>query len=121
MSGLKYLEELTGSGLKSARYKQGLIDLSANLLEVGGSSQLSIEPDKRWLGVAERAQELGYPIKLVVDNRSNLGKYVKKFGLESTQEKRLCQGRMCDINIYPVTDELDSVINSYFTKLANKE
>jgi hypothetical protein len=72
------------------------------------------------LGVAERAEELGYSPYLVSKHRSQLGKYVAKQGLESTQEKRLCQGTMRDIYLYPISDELDQAIHDYFAKLENK-
>jgi hypothetical protein len=109
-----------GVPLDNPRYVQYLRDAAVNMFVPPANQLPSAEQSPRWLGVAERAEELGYSSYLVSKHRSQLGKYVKKFELESTQEKRLCQGTMRDIYIYAVTDELDQAIHDYFGKLENK-
>jgi predicted secreted protein len=106
-----------GIPLDNPRYRQYIQDAGMNILIPPTANQLPSSDQPRWLGVAERAEELGYQPYLVHCQRSQLGKYVAKQGLESTQEKRLCNGTMRDIYLYPVTDELDAAIRAYFTKL----
>jgi hypothetical protein len=112
------LEKL-GMPLDNPRYSQYLRDAAASMF-IPPENQLPSSDQPRWLGVAERAEELGYSSYLVHCHRSQLGKYVAKQGLESTQEKRLCNGTMRDIYLYSVTDEFDSAIHDYFTRLENK-
>lgn len=102
-----------GIELTNPRIKQGLQDLTLDLLGITTKSLPSAVPIDIWTGVAERAEELGYAPGLVVQYRSQLGKYVKSFSLESKQEKRLCNGTQRPINIYKVSDELDSAIKEF--------
>jgi hypothetical protein len=113
------LEKL-GIPLNNPRYQQYLQDAALSMFIPPENPLPSAEQSPRWLGVAERAEELGYSSYLVSKHRSQLGKYVAKQGLESTQEKRLCQGTMRDIYLYPISDELDQAIHDYFSKLENK-
>ena len=69
-----------------------------------------------WCGVAERAEQLGYPVGEVSRKRSQLGKWVARGGLLKKQEARLCNGTQRSVNLYLVDDELDSRINSFFEK-----
>ena len=100
-----------GIQLDNPRFKQGIQDLYLDILVIG-SKQLST-PQETWLGVAERAEQLGYAPSVVVKNRSQLGKFVKACGLNSRYEKRLCNGTMRDINLYLQTEELDNSIREF--------
>lgn len=101
-----------GIELTNPRIKQGLQDLTLDLLGLTKSLPSSV-PIDIWAGVAERAEELGYTPGLVVQYRSQLGKYVKSFSLESKQEKRLCNGTQRPINIYRVSNDLDNAIKEF--------
>jgi hypothetical protein len=101
-----------GIELTNPRIKQGLQDLTLDLLGLTKSLP-SAAPIDIWAGVAERAEELGYAPGLVVQYRSQLGKYVKSFSLESKQEKRICNGTQRPINIYKVSDDLDNAIKEF--------
>jgi hypothetical protein len=96
--------------IKNPRFKQGLQDVVLNILGVGQSPSGTTEI---WLGVAERAEQLGYPIGLVTKHRSQLGKWVAKHEMTCKREKRLCNGTQREINVYLVTDELDDCIKEY--------
>jgi hypothetical protein len=96
--------------IKNPRFKQGLQDVVLNILGVGNSPSGTTEV---WLGVAERAEQLGYPIGLVTKHRSQLGKWVAKHEMTCKREKRLCNGTQREINVYLVTDELDDCIKEY--------
>lgn len=99
--------------ISNPRFKQGLQDLTLNILGMGQPS-LSSESSEIWLGVAERAKELGYPVKLVNHYQSPLGKFVRKrIHTESKMEKRLCNGIQTPINIYLLTPELDDLVKEY--------
>ena len=86
------------------RLKQGLQDIVLNTL---GIAQTSLPGSASvYLGVAEKAERLGYPVGLVTKHRSALGKYVKASGLESVKEERLCNGTARPINVYLDCHEL---------------
>lgn len=94
------------------RYAQGLQDWCLNLML--GQKQLP-EATERWLGVAERAEELGYGrIGADLSLRTRLGTFVSKAPLERKREPRLCNGTQRKIWIYRVCDELDAVIVNFF-------
>lgn len=104
------LEKL-GIEIDNPRIKQGLQDLTLDILGIGqpriaGSQEI-------WLGVAERAEQLGYSTSLIVKNRTQLGKYVKACGLQPKSEERLCNGTQRPINIYKLCDELDAAIREF--------
>lgn len=106
--------------LLNPRFKQGLQDLAADML---GISQPRLEAEKTadrdgvWCGVVERAEQLGYPVGLLIEKRTALGRWVAKSALDSQKEVRLCNGTQRPINVYRVTDELDRAIVTYFDKL----
>lgn len=64
-----------------------------------------------WVGVAERAEQLGYPTELVARHRGLLGKWVAKHKLTSRRDKRL------SINVYLLTDALDDCITVYLDSM----
>lgn len=97
--------------VSNPRYKQAIQDLVLN--KIIGANAFPSGEQEVWRGVAERAEELGYPVRLVTKYRSTLGKFVKVFDLESRQEKRLCNGTQREISLYKVTGELDSAIKEY--------
>ena len=108
VEGIKFF----GIDVDNPRVKQGYQDYVNNLLlhqpQLASSSE-------RWMGVAERAEELGYG-RIGADHsiRTRLGKYVGQRQLERRREKRLCNGTNQNIWIYLVCNELDEVIKSYF-------
>lgn len=108
VSNLLFALNSIGFEVNNPRYNQGLKDLAGDILGLN-QNQLPLSID-RWAGVAERAEQLGYAPTLVVKIRSQLGKYVAAFGLESKKEIRLCNGTERPINLYKACDRLDSVI-----------
>ena len=97
-----------GLDLSNPRFNQGLQDLAVNML---GIAQPTLSPATTvYLGVAEKAEELGYPIGLVSQFRSQLGKYVASIGLPSQKEKRLCNGTQRPINVYLDSPELSIAV-----------
>jgi hypothetical protein len=101
--------------INNPRFKQELQDLTLDILGVGNSSTTKSD----WFGVAERAEQKGYPVALVTQHRSKLGKFVAKTQppLESRKERRLCNGTQREINVYLVTEEFDNAIDDYFNQL----
>lgn len=96
------------------RFQQALSDLTGDILGLTPERQLE-EGKDRWCGVAERAEELGYGVKRVTSQRSMLGKWVKKhFQGVPRREKRLCNGTHRGIYIYPVGENLDACIETFF-------
>lgn len=96
------------------RFKQALQDLTLDVLGVSGPA---IKGDGEvWCGVAERAEQLGYSAAWVLNNRSQMGKFVKRLVPECDrrQEERLCNGIQRKINLYRVSESLDSAIYEYF-------
>lgn len=104
-----------GYEIQNPRFKQEVHDLVGDMLGFSShlNQQLLSKPEEIWLGVAERAEQLGYQVSLVTKNRSQLGKYVKACGLSSIKEKRLCNGTQREINLYLLTDELDIAIKEF--------
>jgi hypothetical protein len=97
--------------LSNPRFKQELQDFALDIIGIG---QKSLPGQQEiWLGVAERAEQLGYSINVVTKNRSQLGKYVATFDLERKQELRLCNGTQRPINLYKLTDDLDEAIKEF--------
>lgn len=103
--------------IQNPRFKQEVHGLVGDMLgfssHLNQQSLLSSEVQETWLGVAERAEQLGYSINLVTRYRSQLGKYVKANGLECKQEKRLCNGTQREINLYLLSGSLDTAIKEY--------
>lgn len=108
---LKSSLDYFGIDISNPRFNQELKDFVGDVLGIGVKA-LS-ESKETWVGVAERAEQLGYSISLVTKNRSSLGKFVKSFGIDSKQENRLCNGTQRPINLYKVSDELDKSIKEF--------
>jgi phage anti-repressor protein len=98
--------------LASPRFHQELQDLVLDMITMPKTLPTS-EPTQVWCGVAERAEQLGYPVKIVTKYRNGLGQKVAKYPLERTKEKRMCNGTQRKINLYLVTPELDAAIKTY--------
>ncbi|HEY9750528.1 MAG TPA: hypothetical protein V6C63_17735 [Allocoleopsis sp.] len=105
-----------GVELDNPRYAQGLRDWALNLI---GVTALPASADERWLGVAERAEELGFG-RVGADHskRVKLGQWVSKCGLQRRREKRLCNGEDREIWCYLVCNELDNAIAGFFERMA---
>jgi hypothetical protein len=101
-----------GFEVNNPRFNQGLKDLCGDILGFGSEKSTSEEV---WCGVAERAEQIGYPVGLVTRYRSTLGKFVKSHNLTFKEEKRLCNGTQRTINLYLVSDELDNLISEYMS------
>ena len=107
-----------GCDITNPRFNQELQDFALDVA-IGYNRQkqlasaIEIAPQETWLGVAERAEQLGYAITLVTKHRSQLGKYVKASGLMFKEEKRLCNGTQRDIKLYHLTEELDIAIKEF--------
>ena len=108
---LKSTLEYFGFDINNPRYAQSMQDLIGDALGLRSAQILSSQTEKEiWLGVAERAEQLGYPTSLVVQNRIKLGKYVASCGLSPRKEQRLCNGTFREINLYRLTERLDKSI-----------
>jgi phage anti-repressor protein len=99
--------------IDNPRFKQELQDLVGDILGLNGCDRKLPAQKEVWLGVAERAEQLGYAIAAVTKYRSQLGKYVKACGLECKSENRLCNGAHRPINLYRICPELDIAINEF--------
>lgn len=88
---------------------QAIIDIAYQLTEM-----VAADDSPLWVGVEERATQLGYPVCLVSKTRSQLGKWVAKAGLECRKVDQYCYGTMCKVNQYLVTPELDAEIKAYY-------
>jgi len=108
MRGLEYFD----IDKDNPRIKQGLQDTVLNILIHQPQLPASTE---RWLGAAERAEELGYGrVGADLSVRTRLGQHVSKCGLERRKEERLCNGTQRSIWIYRICDRLDDAISSFF-------
>lgn len=105
--------------LLNPRIKQGLQDLALDMLGVRQPA-LTAENisslEGVWCGVVERAEHLKYPVELVLQHRSKLGRFVADSVGGAVKENRLCNGTYRPINLYRVSDELDAAIRSYFDR-----
>jgi hypothetical protein len=109
---------LKGFGIDATnpRISQHLQDLVQDKI-LGAGPALPAGPE--WLGVAEKAERMGYPVGLVTKHRSQLGKWVKaRISQPPKQEKRLCNGTMRDIYLYPDNKELSDLIEAFMANLA---
>jgi hypothetical protein len=96
------------------RFKQGFQDLIGDML--GLTKDTKALPDESveiWLGVSERAEQLGYSSSAVIDHRVSLGIFVSKADLTKKREKRLCNGTQREINLYLQTEKLDETIHTF--------
>jgi hypothetical protein len=107
---LKESLEFFGIDIKNPRFLQSAQDLVCDILGLG---QPALSPTETWLGVAERAEQLGYPVSLVTKHRSQLGKWVKQYDLTRKLEKRLCNGTQREINLYLQCPQLDEAIKEF--------
>lgn len=111
------MSELNVQNIGTDRNASLVVDsrLIADVLGVSKSASLAGTVDE-WCGVAERAEQLGIAVGLVTKHRSQLGKVVKPLISQSDrrEEKRLCNGTQRVINLYRVTEVLDSAICGYF-------
>ncbi len=106
------LEKLKGS-IPHALYQVMLDRLGDELLTLNSQKQLP-EPKERWLGLAQKAEELGFNVNS--SNRVKLGFYGTKQAdrLSRKQEERLCNGMSRPIWVYLDTKELETVIREFF-------
>jgi hypothetical protein len=104
--------ETAGVWVQNPRFNQAIQDLILDKI-LGVVSNNALPPAEIWLGVVEKAEDLGYSIALVTANRSALGKYVAAYSLEKKQEKRACNGTMRLINLYKDCEELEEAIKSF--------
>jgi len=110
--GVDALSKL-GIELDNPRFSQGLRDWGLNLLGIA-PRQPEIEGE-RWLGAAERAEELGFGrIGADLSRRVKLGNWLSKYELVRRKEKRYCTGTDRSIWCYQLCDELDKAIAEYF-------
>jgi len=100
-----------GVDLDNPRFNQHIQDFVLNKI-LGVAPSLD-EAKEQWAGVAEVAEEMGYPIALITRHRSPLGKFVAAFDLTRKSEKRFCNGQNRSINLYLVCDELKSAIAEF--------
>jgi hypothetical protein len=106
--------QMFGIEIDNPRFKQAAKDLVCDILGLNQNPQLTLQPKQDiYLGVAERAEQLGYSVSLTSKYRSSLGKYVKASGLEPIQEKRLCNGTERLINLYLLNEQLDATIKEF--------
>lgn len=101
---------MLGIEMDNPRYHQALKDITLDILGIFQTPNVA----EVWCGVAERAEQLGYPVNIVTSHRSQLGKYVKRANLEARQENRFCSGTMRPVWLYRVSEELDQVISEFF-------
>ena len=100
--------------LLNPRFKQGLQDLAADMLGISTPLLPANARDGVWCGVVERAEQLGYGVESVLDNRNWLGRWIAARISDRVKEVRLCNGTQRQINLYRQTPELDAAIVSYF-------
>lgn len=100
--------ELNRSDLPAA-LKQLILDRMGDELSTG-----LIPNDERWIGAAQKAEEMGF--KIDHSNRTKLGRFVAAQGLPVKKEKRLCNGQSRDINTYLDCEELEGAISNYFER-----
>jgi hypothetical protein len=90
-----------------------LRDWALNLLGIA-PQQPELNSD-RWLGTAERAEELGFGrIGADLSRRVKLGSWLSKYELVRRKEKRYCNGLDLSIWCYRLCDGLDEAITEYF-------
>jgi hypothetical protein len=106
------IESLSNNDRLPAAVKQLLID---SLVNEYISEQPKLEANKeRWLGVAQKAEELGF--KTDASNRVRLGRYASDSceQLVRQREERLCNGQLRKIWVYLDNKQLEIVIRKFF-------
>lgn len=104
--------EYFGIDITNPRFNQEIKDLVTDKILMAESGNT---PKETWLGVAEKAERMGYPVALVTRFRSALGKWVAKHSdeLDSRTESRLCNGTQRPIKLYRDCQELTDIIREY--------
>lgn len=98
----------------SEALKQLLLDKLGDELSTVQQSQLP-QPKEKWLGVAQKAEELGYTID--ASTRTTLGRCVSRLAVGGTHELtrrkeiRLCNGTNREIWVYLDCPELEKTIH----------
>lgn len=116
ISNLKESLNFFGIDAENPRIKQVVQDLVVDKI-LGATKQLTGDTEE-WIGVAEKAERLGYPPYVAGKHRSQLGKWVKQRKLrDRRKEKRLCNGTMRDIWLYRDCPEFEEAIHEYFKSL----
>lgn len=110
------LEKL-GIDITNPRYHQCIQDFVMDKIMGAAGPALPASNEPQWLGVAEKAEQMGYSVGLVSRFRSALGRFVSshvdEFNLELRREKRLCNGTQREINLFKDCPELEQVIAEY--------
>lgn len=104
--------ERFGVNLNNPRFNAAFKDWALDLMGFNQNGN-KVETKEKWLGVVERAEQLGYPVALVTKYRITLGKFVKSHGHEFKEEVRLCNGTERPIKLYKQTEDLDNTIKEY--------
>lgn len=101
-----------GIDITNPRFNQEIKDLVTDKILMAESGNT---PKETWLGVAEKAERMGYPVALVTRFRSSLGKWVAKHSdeLDSRTESRLCNGTQRPIKLYRDCQEFTDTIREY--------
>ena len=103
-----------GIDITNPRFNQEIKDLVTDKILMAGAEP-GDTPKETWLGVAEKAERLGYPVAVVTRFRSSLGKWVAKHAdeLDSRTESRLCNGTQRPIKLYRDCPRLTNLIQEY--------
>jgi hypothetical protein len=72
--------------------------------------EITSDQEGVWFGVVKRAEQLGYPVGLLVKKRASLGRWVSTRITDDVKETPFGK-------VYRVTNELNRAIVSYFDKL----
>ena len=108
-------DALTGFGIDitNPRFNQEIQDLVTDKILMAGDAASS--PKETWLGVAEKAERMGYPVALVTRFRSALGRWVVNHSdeLDSRTEARLCNGTQRSIKLYRDCESLTDLVREY--------
>lgn len=106
-----------GIDLTNPRYSQYVKDIVVNTI-IGVASLPEVK--EVWLGVAEKAESMGYPANIILKYRSSLGKFVKlnieNYQLESVKEERICNGRNVKILLYKDCDSLTGLVRDFMSQ-----
>jgi hypothetical protein len=102
-----------GIDISNPRFNQEIKDLVTDKILMTADADSS--PKETWLGVAEKAERMGYPVATVTRFRSALGKWVAKHSdeLDSRTEDRLCNGTQRPIKLYRDCSALTDIIREY--------
>ena len=109
--------EAIGLDINNPRFAQDFRDLTCRVLGLG-SQALPAASGEKWLGVVEKAEDLGYNHAIASRFGSALGRDVSKKGgdLEQTTDTRICNGRNTPIKLYRDCDRLTELVASYMDR-----